>query len=237
MPIIYGVVARGTTVLAEHRTTTGNFTTIALRILEKIPPQECKLSYIYDKYLFHYVKEDALTYMCMADDEFGRRVPFVFLDDIKNRFRATYGDNDLMLTEGEAEGDPLISKDKGKTAIAYAMNEDFSKIMQKQMEYYSSSPDADNLRKVRGEIDEVKKVMMLNIEKILDRGEKLELLVDKTDQLSQNAFKMKMHSTQLRKAMCWKNVKTTVLLCLLVTAVILVIVMMSCGGFTFPDCR
>eukprot|EP00696_Hemimastix_kukwesjijk_P013726 gnl/Hemi2/2736_TR960_c0_g1_i1.p1 gnl/Hemi2/2736_TR960_c0_g1~~gnl/Hemi2/2736_TR960_c0_g1_i1.p1 ORF type:complete len:219 (+),score=71.04 gnl/Hemi2/2736_TR960_c0_g1_i1:143-799(+) len=218
MPIIYGVVARGTTVLAEHRTTTGNFTTIALRILEKIPPQECKLSYIYDKYLFHYVKEDALTYMCMADDEFGRRVPFVFLDDIKNRFRATYGD-------------------KGKTAIAYAMNEDFSKIMQKQMEYYSSSPDADNLRKVRGEIDEVKKVMMLNIEKILDRGEKLELLVDKTDQLSQNAFKMKMHSTQLRKAMCWKNVKTTVLLCLLVTAVILVIVMMSCGGFTFPDCR
>ena len=50
----------------------------------------------------------------MADEEFGRRVPFAFLEDIKNRFKSLYGN-------------------KGKTAMAYAMNEEFSKVLKKQM--------------------------------------------------------------------------------------------------------
>jgi vesicle-associated membrane protein 7 len=29
--------------------------------------------------------------MGQADEEFGRRIPFVFLDDIQNRFQTTYG--------------------------------------------------------------------------------------------------------------------------------------------------
>lgn len=55
-------------------------------------------------------------------------------------------------------------------------------------EFYND-PSSDNLSRVRGQIDDVKSVMVQNIEKILDRGEKIELLVDKTDQLSQEAFK------------------------------------------------
>lgn len=65
-------------------------------------------------YLFHYVCEDGLVYLCMADEEFGRRVPFAFLEDIKGRFKSTFGN-------------------RGKTAMAYAMNEEFSKVLKKQM--------------------------------------------------------------------------------------------------------
>jgi vesicle-associated membrane protein 7 len=68
----------------------------------------------------------------------------MFLEDIKNRFTATYAD-------------------RGKTAAAFAMNEDFARVLSKQMDFYSTNPNADKLSRVRGEIDEVKSVMVQNI--------------------------------------------------------------------------
>lgn len=44
------------------------------------------------RYVFHYRVDDGLTYLCMADEESRRRVPFALLQEIKNRFQATYGD-------------------------------------------------------------------------------------------------------------------------------------------------
>ena len=51
--IIYALVARGTCVLAEFTTTSGNFTTVTRRILEKIPREDAKMSYVYDSHVFH----------------------------------------------------------------------------------------------------------------------------------------------------------------------------------------
>ena len=42
----------------------------------------------------------------------------------------------------------------------------------------------DELSKVQSQIDGVKEVMVQNIEKVLECGEKIELLVDKTDRLN-----------------------------------------------------
>jgi vesicle-associated membrane protein 7 len=217
MPIIYALVARGTCVLAEYTGTNGNFTTVTRRILEKIPPQDAKMSYVYDRHIFHYIVDDGITYLCMADEEFGRRIPFAFLEDIKNRFRATYGD-------------------RGRTAIAYGMNTDFSRVLQNQMDYYSNNPGADKINRVRGEIDEVKSVMVHNIEKVLERGERIELLVDKTENLNQSAFKFKKSSTQLKRAMWWKNVKIMIILILVILAIVYFVAAMACGGLTFKRC-
>lgn len=217
MPIIYSLVTRGSCVLAEYTGTSGNFTTVTRRILEKIPPQDAKMSYVYDRHIFHYIVDDGITYLCMADEEFGRRIPFAFLDDIKNRFRATYGD-------------------RGKTAIAYGMNTDFSRVLQNQMDYYSNNPSADRINRVRGEIDEVKSVMVHNIEKVLERGERIELLVDKTENLNQNAFKFKKASTQLKRSMWWKNIKIMIILIIVVLVVVYFIVAMACHGLLFQRC-
>jgi vesicle-associated membrane protein 7 len=53
-------------------------------------------------------------------------------------------------------------------------------------------------------------------EKVLERGERIELLVDKTETLSQNAFQFKKSSTALKRAMWWKNVKLMVLIIFLI---------------------
>jgi len=213
MPLIYSLVARETVILAEFTSTSGNFTTVTRRILERIPQKESKMSYVYDRHIFHILVEDALTFLCMADEEFGRRIPFAFLDDIKNRFVALYAS-------------------RGRTALAYAMNEDFSRVLQKQMEYYSTNPNADKVTKVKEDLDNVKSVMVQNIEKVLDRGERIELLVDKTENLNQAAVKFKKQSTQLKKRMWWKNAKLYLIIAVVLIIIVLLIVVSACGGLS-----
>eukprot|EP01083_Nonionella_stella_P086679 240942_1 len=219
MPIIYSLVARSTHVLAEYTSggLTGNFSTVTRVLLNKIPDEDGRMSYVYDSYVFHYLVSDELTYLCMADEEFGRVIPFNMLEDIKNRFVATYGD-------------------RGKTAIAFAMNADFGRVLQKQTEYYNS-PERDKIAVVKEEINQVKNIMFENIDKVLERGDKIELLVDKTDRLDEHAFRFKKRSRRLKNAMWWKNLKMGLLLVFIVLIVIYFILSLACGGLSIPNCR
>ncbi|KAG0225001.1 hypothetical protein BGW41_004842 [Actinomortierella wolfii] len=218
MSIIYALVARGSIILAEYTNSSGNFTTVTEAILEKIPPNNSKLTYVYDRYLFHYICEDGLTYMCMADDTLGRRIPFAFLQDIKERFLAQYPRERAL-----------------NAVVPYGMNE-FSKTIAKQMEYFSTNPNADRIKQVQGEIEQVKDVMVHNIERVLERGERIELLVDKTDNLNHQAYAFKKRSTALKRSMWWKNVKLMAIL-IFVMIVISYLIVASVCGFTLSTCR
>ncbi|KAF9916873.1 hypothetical protein FBU30_001111 [Linnemannia zychae] len=219
MSIIYALVARGNLILAEYTNSSGNFTTVTEAILEKIPPNNSKLTYIYDRYLFHYICEDGLTYMCMADDSFGRRIPFAFLQDIKEKFLTQYGHERAL-----------------SSLVPYSMNE-FSKTIAKQMEYFSTNPEADRIKQVQGEIEQVKDVMVQNIERVLERGERIELLVDKTDNLNQQAFAFKKRTTALKRTMWWKNTKLTILLIFVVIVLTYLIISAACGFPFWSSCR
>lgn len=49
------------------------------RFLSKIPPNNSKLTYVWEQYLFHYVSEGGITYLVMADDSAGRYVLMTYL--------------------------------------------------------------------------------------------------------------------------------------------------------------
>jgi len=97
------------------------------------------------------------------------------------------------------------------------------------MDYYSNGTNTDRILKVRKEIDEVKSIMVENIEKVLERGEKIELLVEKTDNLSHESFTFHSKSKDLKRHMWWKNFKITLILILVVLAIIYFIIAAFCG--------
>lgn len=68
MPILYSVVTRGTTVLAKYASCAGNFAEVTEQIIAKIPQRNEKLTYSHGNYLFHYISEDGIIYMCITDD-------------------------------------------------------------------------------------------------------------------------------------------------------------------------
>lgn len=168
------------------------------------------MSYVYDNYVFHYIVDRGITYLCLADEKQKRRIPFSFLDDVRAKFQAAYGD-------------------RAATAIAFAMNGEFARVLQDRMDFFNENPEADSLAKVKGQIEDVKGVMVDNIEKVLARGEKIELLVDKTEQLNQSAKKFQRASKSLKSAMWWKNVKMWGLIFVITVIIIWLIASFVCG--------
>lgn len=87
----------------------------------------------------------------------------------------------------------------------------------------------DALTTAQREIDGVREIMTENIERVLERGEHMSVLVDKTGRLGENARDFRVRSRTLKRRMWWKNVKLMVLLCLVVIFLIYLFVGFGCG--------
>ncbi|KGN65117.1 vesicle-associated membrane protein 713 [Cucumis sativus] len=219
MGILYGMVARGPVVLAEFSSTQTNASAIARQIMEKMKQgdDDSNASYSHDRYIFHIKKTDGLTVLCMADEASGRRIPFAFLEDIHQRFVKTYARTIL-------------------SAPAYAMNDEFSRVLSQQMDHFSNDPNADRLNRLKGEMSQVRNVMMDNIEKVLERGDRLTLLVEKTTNIQGNAVRFRRQSRRYRNTLWWKNFKLTCSLMLIFPIVLYIMLAFFCKGPLLPSC-
>ena len=110
-------------------------------------------------------------------------MPFAFLDDIKVRERArnaqrARGKRGLILSVRLARSAARRARraqnrflatygDRGQTAIAFGMNEDFGRTLRKQLDFYNG-PQADQFSSVQKKLDDVKGVMVQNIEMVLE---------------------------------------------------------------------
>lgn len=101
---------------------------------------------------------------------------------------------------------------------------------------YNISPPSDALSNARKEIDNVKDIMTENIERVLERGERIDLLVDKTDRLGGSARDFRVRSRGLRRQMWWKNVRIMVLLVVVVIFLLYLFVGFGCGLPAWGKC-
>jgi len=130
--------------------------------------------------------------------DFQRSRAFLYLNEIKRRFLAVFGSgaqiavayamntefarvlaNEMVMLENE--GLKEIEKSSQHFILLCLMVFFFS-----SQKHYSESKDLDRLSKVHGELDELKDIMVKNIDNIAMRGERLELLINKTENLSAN---------------------------------------------------
>lgn len=214
MSIIYSLIARGTTVLVDYTESSGNFQQITGSILQKIPlHDDTKCTYVSGSYHFHVIVDDGLVYLCMADEDFGKRQPYAFLEEIKRRFV-----NSSL-------------KQRAISAHAYEFRRDFGQVLASQMSLYSDPgyDESDQIAKVRKEVNEVKDVMTQNIEKVLERGEKIDVLVGKTEELDHSSQVFHRQAKRLRREMWWKNKKICLILVFVVAIIIAVIVLAILG--------
>jgi hypothetical protein len=87
----------------------------------------------------------------------------------------------------------------------------------------------DAIRNVQREMDGVREIMTENIERVLERGERIDLLVDKTDRLGGSARDFRVRSRGLRRRMWWKNVRLMALLVVVIVFLIYLLVGFGCG--------
>lgn len=156
MSVLYCCVAHGTRVLAEWKADgAGNSDQVARLILDKVQPgDDTKLTYVYKRHLIHYVTEAAtdelpqgMTYLCLADESLGRRVPFTILLTIRVHLWEQFGASTVC------------------DAPSHGLEPDFSQVIERDVREATSSVDGegasssmpvDTAKQVREEIDQVK---------------------------------------------------------------------------------
>lgn len=209
--IEYSLVARGTAVLAEYSCVSGNANLVAHRILEKLPSSDSRVSYAQERHLFHVLVSQGFTFLCMADEAFGRRIPFSFLEETQQKFFASFP--------------PTTAQ----SAAAYEYEAQFSPVLRERMHFWSHDPSADAINRVRGAVADVKSVMIENIEKVLDRGERLEVLVQSTENLQTQAFSFKRDAGRLHRTMWWKDARMKVAIVVIVVLAVYVLISVVCS--------
>jgi vesicle-associated membrane protein 7 len=217
--------------LTEHTspgTSSSQASSLASVILPKIShstPQ--KLTYTHDRLFVHYIADSpsstsgsdestssnaAITYLVVAQSELGRRIPFAFLLELKKKFLSQYS--------------PDATEYRSLPAYGTAA---FNSTLKSMLQQYNIAPPNDSLASARKEIDNVKDIMTENIERVLERGERIDLLVDKTDRLGGSARDFRVRSRGLRRQMWWKNVRIMVLLIVVVIFLMYLFVGIGCG--------
>jgi len=216
--ISYALIANGTSVLTEWSTSRGNFAQVTRSLLNKISPIDSKKSYIYDSHVFHYEVEDKITYLCMADEEVHHTVAFNFLQAIKEKFEETYGDRKHKL-------------------IAYTIDIDFRRVLEKELKLANVEAARGDvkIKEINQNLSQVKETMYSNIDKVIERGERIEILVERSANLNSNSMKFKSHTTMLQKQLWWQKQKYMCVLIAIVLLVIYIIAGMSCG-FALDHC-
>ncbi|KAK4057378.1 hypothetical protein OIO90_001447 [Microbotryomycetes sp. JL221] len=219
MSLLFALVARGSTILCEHDAAgSGNaYAQATQTILSKIPPNDSKLTYAADNLLIHHIKTNNVVVMVIAQQEAGRRVPFAFLAELMKRaspvFNAKFNIDEIE--DAPAYGMNSFASDIAKliascrrhhTVLGDKMT-DPSSLVQKQ---YEENPPNDPIKAAQSELAGVKDIMVKNIDAVLSRGERIELLVDKTDQMSAQARAFRKRTVVLRRKMWWKNVKVLI---------------------------
>jgi len=83
---------------------------------------------------------------------------------------------------------------------------------------------------LREDVEEVKGQMVENIEKVIDRGEKLDDINERTENLKARAGEFQTVSTRLKRKLWWQNVKLWIILIVIIVVILAVIIIAIAVG-------
>jgi synaptobrevin family protein YKT6 len=109
-----------------------------------------------------YVRSDCLACVVIADSDYPPRVVFTLMSKVLEMFSSDF---------------PQSSWSQKSSDLSYPPLDSFIK-------KYQNPTEADSLMRVQNDLDETKVILHETIEHMLERGQKLDELVDKTDKLS-----------------------------------------------------
>lgn len=171
---------------------------------------EKRNSYSADTYMVHVLTHrSGVVFLCACDKAYANYMAFKYLEKISANFIA------------------FFREDTHRTPQACLS---FTRQLKQEADFFNS-PDANKLKKIQQDIDQVKSVMLENIDTILERGDKIEGLMEKTTLLLGESTTFSSNATSLRRKMWLKNVKLLAIAVLLVLGVLTIILLIACQGF------
>uniref|UniRef100_A0A7S1QMY4 V-SNARE coiled-coil homology domain-containing protein n=1 Tax=Neobodo designis TaxID=312471 RepID=A0A7S1QMY4_NEODS len=192
------------------------------KIVENLPKHDHKVAYEYQGVKYHCLVENQLIYVCGTAPDCQLRTAFAFLAEIKGKFRTSFA--------GSASDYPR-GADLNPTACAK-----FSTQIAAAIRMFNENPESDKIGKIKTQIEGVRQLMLNNIDEVMERGEKIDTIVNATEDLSTTAQSFEDNSRTLKRAMIIRNLK---LLAAIIVALIilgLIISWIACG-INYKKCK
>eukprot|EP01063_Lacrimia_lanifica_P024580 TRINITY_DN32452_c0_g1_i1.p2 TRINITY_DN32452_c0_g1~~TRINITY_DN32452_c0_g1_i1.p2 ORF type:complete len:225 (+),score=84.48 TRINITY_DN32452_c0_g1_i1:108-782(+) len=171
---------------------------------------------VHESFNLFFLTTDELAWACAVESDVHKKTANDFLDSAKKYFARMYTEPVHMLREETCS--------------------EFTSVVREMMEKYST-PDAGRqaIDKINRDLDDVRETMAQNIDKVLERGEKLDFVVGQAEELEDTAVSFHKATKRVKRKMWWSHMKFKLLVAAGVVFVALLIAMMSCGP-TFKDC-
>ncbi|KAL5012899.1 hypothetical protein ScPMuIL_011450 [Solemya velum] len=127
------------------------------------PPPRCSLET--GQNIFHYFIERGVCFLVLCEKSFSKRLAYNYLEDLQTEFSSQYG------------------KRVETVSRPYSFIE-FDTFIQKCRKNYMDSRTRKNLSHINTELQDVQRIMVQNIDDVLQRGETLSVLDSKASNLS-----------------------------------------------------
>lgn len=190
--LLYGAVCRGYTVLVSYQNP--KLTENAERYLTDFlctfsTEADTKTSFSAGGFKFHVLVQSGMVFCCGATPEAGVRLPFLFLVELSKRFCMT----------------TLASRTYN--AEEHEFDREFKTVLGDTLEAFNSGQSGDKVDQLQNQVNDVKGIMQENITKALERGARLDDLVDQTENLESQSVAFRSQTGRVRRKMWLQNMK------------------------------
>jgi hypothetical protein len=201
MPILACLVAYESTILLQHSPYTSQFLPLATTILPKLKPGV--MTYVYDRFYFHYISglskspQKGFIFLCMTGEETLGAVEFLQL--LQQQFTH-------FLETKKTESTPLIRESVWNVRDLLQLSSEFEPQLQELFRTKATSAS----QTLHNELSSLQSIMTRNVDLVLARGEQLDSIMERTQDLVDSSQAFRRSSRQLGYQMWWKNRKITI---------------------------
>ena len=162
-PVILGLEADLSTFGYFQRSTVKEMLTFVSRTIARKTQVGQRQTIQQEEYFCHAHNRDGLVGIAFCDAEYPSRAGFCVVGKVLDDYVALKGESWRGITTDTSDASPVLTA---------------------ALQRYQDPAAADKLAKIQRDLDETKVVLHRTIESVLDRGEKLDALIDKSNDLS-----------------------------------------------------
>ncbi|XP_021939039.1 vesicle-associated membrane protein 712-like isoform X1 [Zootermopsis nevadensis] len=164
--IRYCCISYRDVILVSHQTEAENYTPMVHSILRTLDIREDrKLASPVDRFQVHVLIESGIAYTCVTHLTNKHYLQFSFLETMKEKFLEVPSLHIRAVTASENE-----------------FERDFCPVIASVVYDYNIGR-GDNVSRLHAQVEDVKQIMLENVEKVIERGDRLDDLLSKTEDL------------------------------------------------------
>lgn len=236
------MVARGVVILAEYSTTTADYSLATAPILESLaamPPSPLDPAemgnhpnprsriFIHGGHRIHLLMARGLVFLAVAESIFPSQPVQAMLEGLVRRFIEIYGDGwempliTIPFSVSEFAGELKAGVEKCNQMVSEARGQRSKSVMIMD----------SLLEETKEELDETRDVLVISMERLLARGERLQELQVNAERVNQSALEFQRRSLYLRRRMWYRNQSLLLILVIVIVASLYVFARIVKGMF------